>query len=173
MKKRLVLATLCCGLAATPALAADMGATLGLGQSEGGVNIYRLGLQREFGVKWLESAVGHLGGYFEGSAAYWEEGSEDTTVFAISPVFTYTFNLQGQPTVHPYVEAGIGASYVTKKIIDNNDLSSHFQFEDRVGVGVNLNGHKVAAQFFHYSNGGIKQPNHGIDIWLVSYTIPF
>ena len=173
MKKRIVLAAFCWTLLATPASAADMGVSFGLGQSEGGVDIYHLGLQRDFGVKWLESSVGHFGGYFEGSAAYWEEGSEDNTVFAVTPVFTYTFNLQGQPAVHPYVEAGIGASYVSKKIIDGRDLSSHFQFEDRLGIGMNYRGHKVAAQFFHYSNAGIKEPNDGIDIWLLSYTYPF
>ncbi|MEW6595279.1 MAG: acyloxyacyl hydrolase [Thermodesulfobacteriota bacterium] len=173
MKKSLLLTALCWTLTAIPAHAADMGASLGLGQSDGGVNIYRVGLQRDFGVKWLESSAGHLGGYFEGSAAYWEEGSEDNTVFAITPVFTYAFNLQGHPAIHPYLEAGIGAAYVSKKIIDGNDLSSHFQFEDRLGVGVNCRGHKVAAQFFHYSNGGIKNPNDGMNIWLLSYTMPF
>ncbi|HSR35875.1 MAG TPA: acyloxyacyl hydrolase [Desulfurivibrionaceae bacterium] len=172
-KKLFSAVALCCLLAATPALAADMGVSLGLGQSEGGVDIYRLGLQRDFGVKWLESSAGSLGGYFEGSAAYWEEGSEDNTVFAITPVFTYSFNLQAHPTVHPYVEAGIGAGYISKKIIDGNDFGSHFQFEDRLGIGVNCRGHKVAAQFFHYSNAGIKEPNTGIDIWLLSYTYPF
>lgn len=173
MKKTLLATALCWALFASPALAADMGISLGLGQSEDGMDIYRLGLQRDFGVKWLDSATGSLGGYFEGSVGYWEEGSEDNTIFAITPVFTYAFNLQGHPTVHPYLEAGIGASYVSKKIIDGNDLSSHFQFEDRVGLGVNCRGHKVAAQFFHYSNGGIKNPNDGIDIWLFSYTYPF
>ena len=166
------VALLCC-LAASPASAEGVGIALGIGQSGGGMDSYRLGLQRDFGVKWLESAKGHLGGYFEGSAAYWKDGGEDNTIFALSPVFTYSFNLPNHPAVHPYVEAGIGAAYVSKKVIDGRDLSSHFQFEDRLGVGINIRGQKLAAQFFHYSNGGIKGPNDGINIWLVSYTLLF
>lgn len=158
---------------AATAWAAPLGVSLGLGQSNDGVDIYRLGLQKDFGATWFLSETGGLSGYFEGSAAFWEKGGEDNTVFAATPVFTYSFNLKSHPAVHPYIEGGIGAAYVSKKVIDGRDLSSHFQFEDRLGVGIDIRGHKLAAQFFHYSNGGIKNPNDGINIWLVSYSFAF
>jgi len=154
--------------------AAQRNVSFSWGQSTGGVDIYRLGLRKDFGVRWFEGKHGHLGGYFEGSAAYWDNGGEDDTVFALSPVFSYSFQPLGSSGLSPFIEAGIGAAYVAKKVIDGRDLSSHFQFEDRIGLGVaTRSGHRLSAHYFHYSNGGIKNPNDGIDIWLITYTVNF
>jgi hypothetical protein len=67
------------------------GVSLGYGRSKSSVNIYHLGIQRDFGINWFESKAGHMSGYHEVSFNYWEHGSETAKQFAYSPVFTYEF----------------------------------------------------------------------------------
>lgn len=72
-----------------------------------------------------------------------------------------------------YVEAGIGG-YLLSKTINSptHRLPSSFQFGSHIGVGFRLTANQtlgVALQ--HLSNAGIKQPNGGINLILVQYTV--
>lgn len=145
--------------------------SFGIGKSNDSIDIYRLGLQKQFDSKWIESKTGYLSGYHEISLNYWKYKDESIKGIAYSPVFVYEFH--GSNNMFPYLEAGIGASYLSDKIIGARDLSSHFQFEDRVGIGVKVGKqktHDFNFRYMHYSNAGIKQPNQGIDIFIFSYT---
>ncbi|MFQ6003800.1 MAG: acyloxyacyl hydrolase, partial [Candidatus Zixiibacteriota bacterium] len=92
-----------------------------------------------------------------------------------SPVFIY--GVAGPiNNIFSYLEAGIGISYLSEKRIKGRDLSSHFQFEDRIGIGAKIGKqkrHDLNFRYMHYSNAGIKQPNDGIDIFIFSYTNSF
>jgi len=148
------------------------GISLGIGKSRDSINIYHLGFQRQFGGTLLESRMGHLSGYHEGSLNCWKHERESIRQIAYSPVFTYELVDFGSG-VFPYLEAGIGISYLSGKTINGRDLSTRFQFEDRVGIGVTIgeeNRHNLNLRYVHYSNAGIKQPNEGIDIFMISYT---
>lgn len=148
--------------------------SLGIGKSKDSVNIYRLGFQKQFGSKWVESKMGYFSGYHEISLNYWEHKTESIKGIAYSPVFIYEF--AGLSNIFSCLEAGIGISYLSEKTIGGRDLSSHFQFEDRVGIGAKIGKqktHDLNLRYMHYSNAGIKQPNEGIDIFIFSYTYSF
>jgi hypothetical protein len=80
-----------------------------------------------------------------------------------------------QPWGH--VEAGIGV-YLLSKTINNdvNHLPSSFQFGSHLGAGLRLGERGqgsagIAVQ--HLSNAGIKQPNGGINLFLVTASFAF
>ncbi len=151
------------------------GISLGIGKSRDSINIYHLGFQKQFGHSWLKSEVGSLSGYHDVSLNYWEYDDESIQQAAYSPVFAYELTAFGTGIL-PYLEGGIGVSYISEKMIKGRNMSSHFQFEDRIGVGLRLGKkrkHDLNFGYLHYSNAGIKQPNDGIDIFILSYTYSF
>jgi lipid A 3-O-deacylase len=137
----------------------------GYGQSRNNVDIFRLGVQKPFSSQWVESSLGALSGYFELSYNRWEKSGKKIHGAAFSPVFAYYFNTGGSGVI-PYVEAGIGAAYLDGYRIGGRNLSSNFQFEERISLGIMINRIDIKLGYMHYSNAGIKSPNNGIDIWM-------
>lgn len=72
-----------------------------------------------------------------------------------------------------YWEAGFGGYLLSKTINnDENRLPSSFQFGSHLGVGFVLGkSQTLGFALQHLSNAGIKQPNGGIDLVLVQYTV--
>lgn len=138
----------------------------GYGQSRDNIDIYRLGLQRQFSCQWLESRTGVLSGYFDLSYSRWKKSGDTVHGVALSPVFAYYFNTRDSLGVIPYVEGGIGAAFIDDYKIAGRNLSSNFQFENRIGVGIIIDQIDIKLGHMHYSNAGIKSPNDGIDIWM-------
>jgi len=142
--------------------------TINYGESKNDTDIYRLTLQKNFDSRWFESDLGYLSGYYELSANYWRAKNRDTNIgVALSPVFAYYFNLNNT-TIKPYLEAGIGASLFSKTRIDNKNISSAYQFEDRAGLGILTKDWNIETRYMHYSNANIKEPNDGMDIFILS-----
>lgn len=91
---------------------------------------------------------------------------------------TRRFDLSATPvwrgdTRWGYVEAGLGA-YLLSHTINNetNRLPSSFQFGSHVGVGFRLGrASSLGIAVQHLSNAGLKQPNGGIDLILLQYTL--
>lgn len=131
------------------------------------ITIFRLGVRKDAEYKILENPTGWLSGYYEASLGCWSKRSEQVYVAAISPVFVYYI---GDPTwkVQPYIEAGIGASCISDKKVYTRDMSSVFQFEDRIGVGLKIKYVDVSVRYMHYSNGSIALPNNGMDIFIAT-----
>jgi len=71
-----------------------------------------------------------------------------------------------------YLEAGFGG-YLLSKTINNDDtrVPSAFEFGSHVGIGLKLGPGTLGVGLQHLSNAGLKQPNGGIDLWLVQYTV--
>jgi hypothetical protein len=72
-----------------------------------------------------------------------------------------------------YLEAGFGG-YLLTKTINNQDtrMPSAFEFGSHLGFGLALTKtQSVGIALQHLSNAGIKQPNGGIDLLLVQYTL--
>jgi len=143
--------------------------TLSIGESKDKINIYRVGLRKDF-TPFATNGVLTIGGYWEASLNYWEKGSSTNFGVALSPVFALYFNI-GE--FHPYIEAGVGASYFTKTHIVQRDISSHWLFEDRVGTGFRYKNFDFGIRYMHYSNAGIVKPNQGIDIFIGSISYKF
>jgi lipid A 3-O-deacylase len=77
-------------------------------------------------------------------------------------------------SVKPYLEAGIGIAAFENTEIENNDLGSSFQFEDRFGAGLRFaGGQEIGLRAIHYSNAGIKDPNDGIETYALHYRASF
>ena len=144
--------------------------TSSIGQSKDNIDIYRIGLRKDFDSKWVESKIGYLSGYYELSANCWSWEDESNFGIALSPVFTYYANLGD---FKPYIEAGIGFSYWSETHIKTRNIGSHFHFEDRVGVGIRYKNYDFSFRYMHYSNGGLKDPNMGIDIFIASISYKF
>jgi lipid A 3-O-deacylase len=129
------------------------------------ISIFRLGIRRDSKYKVFENSTGWLSGYYEASAGYWHRGTEEVGAAAFSPVFVYYF---GAPDwkVQPYLEAGIGASLISETKIAGRDMTTAFQFEDRIGLGIKTKDVDLSVRYMHYSNGSIALPNAGIDIFI-------
>jgi hypothetical protein len=74
-----------------------------------------------------------------------------------------------------YAEAGIGV-YLLSKTINNDDtrVPSSLEFGSHIGTGVRVGKDlSVGVAVQHLSNAGIKQPNGGINLWLVTASFAF
>ncbi len=148
------------------------GISFAYGEADPDIDIYRVGLKKDFPWKWFESNIGYVSGYFELSYNRWEHTTDDINAFAFSPVFTYHF---GKKTnlVQPYIEGGIGAAYLDEYRIADRNLASNFQFEDRIGIGARIGFFDLNFRYMHYSNASLQDPNHGIDILIFTTSIHF
>lgn len=146
--------------------------SVGLGQSKDHIDIYRLGLKKPFSSTLYKNNYGWLGGYYEASVNYWEKGGDTMYAFAFSPVFVYYFGEKSKK-IHPYLEAGIGLSCLSDTMISGRNLSSHFNFEDRIGSGIRMEHFDLNGRYMHYSNAGLKKPNQGIDIIIFTLSYIF
>jgi lipid A 3-O-deacylase len=174
MKKHFVLViALVLAYGVAQASPSDYGISIGYGSADTNIDIYRVGLQKDFSSKWFETRVGYLTGYFELSYNYWESENHDkTNGIALSPVFTYYFGSSAN-SIKPYIEGGIGVAYIDDYMIDGRNLATNFQFEDRLGAGIRFKQIDVSARYMHYSNCSVKSPNDGIDIFICSISYRF
>lgn len=110
----------------------------------------------------------------EASATYLEfngrGNNASNTLFALSPVFSKQVTTIAR---HPLkIEIGVGLAYVRETQYDRKNLGSHYQFEDRLGLVLDLNKtgtQALALRYFHYSNGGLQTPNPGLDFLNLAY----
>tara|TARA_Y100000296_G_C5057426_1_gene198015 strand:- start:126 stop:656 length:531 start_codon:yes stop_codon:yes gene_type:complete len=130
-------------------------------------------LEQTLATEWF----GDIRLYWEVSAVVWEYGEDDThsTSYAasITPVFMKQVStLYDKYPV--YIEAGIGASYIGDQKVAGKDIGSNYQFEDRIGVFVELDKKQhVALRYMHFSNGGFNNDNPGLDFLNLSYAYHF
>ena len=166
-----------CSLAALAALALGslsaqaVDFTAAIGQSGDSNMVYRLGAQWNWDSSWWQSSVGRLTGYWDAGYTYWD-GDETSSNHSLSfaPVFVYEF---AGESVQPYIEAGIGVAAFADTDLEDNDLGSSFQFEDRLGAGLRFSGQEIGIRALHYSNAGIKQPNDGVEAYTLHYRTSF
>ncbi|SDG49911.1 lipid A 3-O-deacylase [Pseudomonas benzenivorans] len=148
--------------------AADV--TFAVGQSGESTMVYRLGTQFDFGTL-RQYDRGRLTGYWDAGYTYWQgDDSSSNHSLSFSPVFVYEF---AGDTLKPYVEAGIGLAAFSSTELEDNDLGSSFQFEDRLGFGLRFAGQEVGLRAAHYSNAGLKQPNDGAEAYTLHYRLSF
>lgn len=155
--------------AGAPASAWDV--TLAAGVTRESTEVVRLALQRDFERSWWQSPTGRLTGYWDAGYTYWfgeESASNHTLSFA--PVFVYEF---AGESLRPYIEAGIGVALFESTEFESHQLSTAFQFEDRLGVGLRFAGQEVGLRAIHYSNAGIKKPNDGAETYTLHYRTAF
>ena len=94
---------------------------------------------------------------------------------------TQRFDLHATPVwradfSRTYVEGGIGA-YILSHTINNDTthMSTSFEFGSHIGAGLRLGERRetrVGIALQHLSNGGIKEPNSGVNFVLLSASFP-
>lgn len=132
-----------------------------------------ISLSFDWDKRWFESETGYLGGYWNVAYTWWEAGrfGSDEQSVSVSPVFVYHFNAEGW---QPFVEAGIGAAYFSDERVGDRRMGSRAQFADRLAVGVQLSERDaLRLRVIHHSNGGLEDPNQGINSWAVVYSRKF
>ncbi|MWV17795.1 acyloxyacyl hydrolase [Pseudomonas sp. L-22-4S-12] len=170
MNKILTLAAAAAlGLSSLAAQAVDFSAAVG--RSGESTNVYRLGAQWNWDRSWMQSDVGRLTGYWDAGYTYWDgDKAASNHSLSFTPVFVYEF---AGETVKPYLEAGIGVAFFDSTELEEHDLGSSFQFEDRLGAGLRFSGQEIGIRAMHYSNGGIKEPNDGVETYTLHYRLSF
>jgi lipid A 3-O-deacylase len=149
------------------------GITVGWGQSSEAVTIFRFSLKSELIRIPARYEQSKIFVYYEPSLNYWVQSDKEILAAAFSPVFGFQVNSH-RNHVKPYAEVGVGLSWISNTQIGGRNLSSSFQFEDRVGVGVRINQTMdFNIRLLHYSNAGLKKPNAGLTILLASLTHNF
>lgn len=93
--------------------------------------------------------------------------SDENAAWLLTPMLRYTF--AGERKV--FVEGGIGAAIFLDARIGSRDLSTAFQFQDRLALGGSMGPGELSLSFTHYSNGGIKDPNEGIEVLALGYRL--
>ena len=126
----------------------------------GEFDLYRIGVQRDFAKPLLQGEKVSLSGYFEASLNHWRGDRDDMIAVAFSPVFVVFF---GGGKYRPYVEGSIGAALLSETEMEGRILSSHYQFENRLGIGLRSRNFDIHLRYMHYSNGGLDTPNNGVD----------
>ena len=129
----------------------------------------RLGAQWDWQQKWFQSENSFLGGYWDLTVADWRGTHYRNTPGNIQNIFdigiTPVFRLQRNDGSGPYFEAAIGAHQLSDKY-DNNDrkLSTRFEFGDSLGIGYRFSkAWDAGLKIQHFSNGGIAEPNSGVN----------
>ena len=75
-------------------------------------------------------------------------------------------------------EGGLGISYLDGdySIPDGRIFGSRLTFNGRLGIGRSFGGraeHELSLNYLHFSNGGIKKPNPGMDLLQMRYAYRF
>jgi hypothetical protein len=167
------LAALAALLLSLPCSAIDIsGASIEAG---GGpeVRMLRAQVQSAWASRWFVARGTHVGGYWDAGLGQWRGNAyrnvhgqhQDITVIGLTPMF----RLQSDSLRGWYAEGGIGVNLLSKLYNNNDDhLSTSFQFNDRIGAGyVTAGGWDFGMRYEHFSNGGIKRPNSGVNFLLL------
>ena len=70
----------------------------------------------------------------------------------------------GEGGLRPYVEVGLGLNYLTGTGLGDRRYSTRLQFGEHLGAGIETPGGWFGGwRFSHYSNGGLRSPNNGLN----------
>jgi len=122
-----------------------------------------------------EGANGDFSGYLEASIGRWwiDDGgmrrSPWVSQVGLTPVLRWRFGSGAQPW---FAEVGIGLNVLSPLVHDEHRrFSTKFNFGDHLAVGHRLGkADEIALRLQHFSNGGIRQPNPGINFVQVRWT---
>ena len=135
--------------------------------------LYRLGVQWNMEGSLARTATSEIWGFWDLTGAVWRENKyqnqEGATQSFVDIGFTPTGRWQQLNHQGAYLEAGLGP-HLNSKVYDNNHraLSTNLQFGTSLGAGYVLpSGLDVGLKVTHFSNGGIKHPNNGVNLAIL------
>lgn len=129
----------------------------------------RVGVQSDWNQNWAASDGRHWNGHWDLTAAYWRGNRYHNVKGATQSFgdvgFTPVFRYEAQNKRGWYAEGAVGLHYLGERY-DNfgRQMSTKFEFGDHLGAGyVFDNGVELGMKLQHFSNGGIKHPNGGVN----------
>ncbi len=134
-------------------------------------NAQRLSVQKNFKKEISLGDYLKLNGYFDLALNRFDFNEKNIHELSLTPVFKYDFNRIKNFT--PYIFGGIGVGYLSSTKADGKGYSTHFQFEDRLGIGIKKDKIDFQLGFYHISNASIQTPNDGIDMVLLNFMYSF
>jgi hypothetical protein len=165
-------------LASNHAIAVD-GLSVELGRGNA-TDTARIGAIWDFNQSWFTDGDWQVTGFWEATAGTWRGhsntgGNHIITELGLSPVFR--FQEKHPVGIAPYLEGSIGFHLIDLTYIYNNrKFGSAFQFGDHLGFGVRFGEQQqfdLGYRLQHLSNGGIKQPNQGINFSQIHFSYHF
>ena len=142
---------------ALPAQALD-GASAELGAGQDGVWMWRAGVQWDQRVQKLEETSWHI--HWDFALGQWKSDTGTMHDLSVTPVLRWAPGDRGW-----YAEGAIGLHLLSDSHISSDvDFSTRFQFGDHLGAGYRWdNGYDLSLRVQHISNGGMRNPNPGIN----------
>jgi lipid A 3-O-deacylase len=146
------------------------------------LQVSRLGVQWKWNQRLLESGGGYLGGYWDFSVGYWRNESDprlrtSSSLLDIGLTPTLRWTQPWRPALAGFVDFGIGLHWLSEDSITTlRDLSSPVQFGSVLGVGLQFGTggeYELGYRVQHLSNGGLQQPNSGINLQLIRFQYHF
>jgi len=144
----------------SPSCFAVDGVALETGRGEDRTNLLRVSLTDSWRKRVPLGNVWRLAGYWEFSAGLWDNADDSTAEVGVTPVFRVE---RGRF----FVEGAIGFHLVQTHISAHRTFSTAFQFGDHLGAGMYFGRYDLSLRLQHLSNGGLREPNPGINFVLV------
>lgn len=147
----------------------------GMNNNLSNLNVFRLGIQWDWHQHWFATKYGYLDGYFDASITQLQTNGNEfdqyqsAQVISVVPMLRVRFNTFAN-TITPYIEAGAGPAFVSETHLADKDISTNYQFDDRLGLGIQFGKnqqYEIGYSFNHISNANITTPNPGINIRMV------
>lgn len=150
------------------ACADRFGLQIATGTGDHHVQKLDLGVVWDPNLTWWEIGQWHFALIGEAHAAWWHtdeaNAHRDVGEFGLTPILRF---IKGGGPVRPFIEAGLGVRVLTSPTVSTDyKYSTAFQFSPMAGVGVQFGDrqqYQLGYRFQHISNGGIKEPNPGIN----------
>lgn len=139
------------------------GVSMEVGRGDEHTSVFRIAIQDRWRTRTPLTSEWRLAGYWDVSAAIWDNREESTADIGLTPVFRIEHR-------SIYLEAAIGFHLVTTHISASRVFSTAFQFGDHLAAGFRFGEgerYDLGVVLQHLSNGHLKTPNPGINFVLV------
>jgi lipid A 3-O-deacylase len=153
--------------------------SLGKDNDSNKTNAIQFSVQNKWNRTWFNEGAWFVGGYWDASLAYLKSDiNHDGSLFDLSltPFLRLQRDAQLSSGVTPFSQIGLGGHLLSDTEIGNQDLATRFQFGPQLGVGLGFGekgNYELAYHYQYLTNGGIKQPNDGLRMHLLSFGYAF
>lgn len=136
---------------------------------------YRVAVQQFWPWVGFSKSPVNLTGYWDFSYANWHTNPplanqpRSISILAVSPLIRLQSRENWLLAAQPYLELGVGASWLSNNHLGHRNLGGQFAFQDLMGLGLRWRISKtvigtLSYHYLHYSNASLLPPNQGIDV---------
>lgn len=153
-------------IAATNPMKADrVAAELGGGEH---VYVIRVGAEWDWNDDLMALLGWNLSTYWQLDFSKWQSTRDASQAGAnvtvdLTPVFRFSGKTGG---FQSFVDVGVGVALFSVSRLEDHEFGSNFQFSSLLGLGTRFGSRNqwgMGYKFQHYSNGSVREGNHGIN----------